>query len=302
MLPVLERGLAAIVHNPFVAGLIISNLACLGLFMVLYRLVSEDFDESAAGRTVLYMAVFPAAFFLAAAYNESLFLLFSVSSFRYMRRGRWWLAGLAAVGAGLTRSIGVCLVIPFLYEYMHQRGWQARAIRRDIVALLGIFAGPAVMMVYGAVTYHDYLAFAHAQRFWKRHLSPPWTVFSDAYHILAHNGALTFVTIHSAIDLGAVLFALVLLVATFAGPLKLRRDQWSYGFYAATLYLAVILVPEGGTYPLSSLSRFILEIFPLFVVLAHRDRQGSIGIYYVTISGSLLAFMLLQWLSGGWIV
>ena len=70
-----------------------------------YRLVEEDFDQERAYRTVLYLSVFPTSFFLAAAYNESLFLCFSLLSFYEMRHGRWWLAGLFGFLAGLTRPV-----------------------------------------------------------------------------------------------------------------------------------------------------------------------------------------------------
>src|SRR5438105_4502816 len=93
LFPLLERGLALLTHDPFVAGLIIANIAGLGMLTVLYRLVREDFDDERAYRTVLYFSVFPTAFFFAAAYNESLFLCFSVFSIYYMRKGHCWWAG-----------------------------------------------------------------------------------------------------------------------------------------------------------------------------------------------------------------
>src|SRR5450432_978350 len=92
--PLLEHILALLVRSPLVAGLIISNLAMLILFMVLYRLLQEDFDAEHATRALLYFTVFPTAFFLAAAYNEALFLCFVLLSFYQMRHGRWWLASL----------------------------------------------------------------------------------------------------------------------------------------------------------------------------------------------------------------
>jgi hypothetical protein len=64
----------------------------------------------------------------------------------------------------------------------------------------------------------------------------------------------------------------------------------------------VILVPEGGGLPLSSLGRFMLEIFPAFVVLAAMGQKRNFNMYYLSICLPLLAFMLLQWLTGGWIV
>jgi hypothetical protein len=51
-------------------GLVVSNLACIALFAYLYRLVEMEWDGALARRTVVYMALFPTAFFLLAAYAE----------------------------------------------------------------------------------------------------------------------------------------------------------------------------------------------------------------------------------------
>src|SRR5258708_7207520 len=104
LFPLLERAGAVLTHDPFIAGLIISNLAGLGVLVILYRLVQEDFDAQRAFRTVLYLSVFPTAFFFAAAYNESLFLVLTLLSFYHMRRGNWWLAGVFGVLASFARS------------------------------------------------------------------------------------------------------------------------------------------------------------------------------------------------------
>ena len=52
LFPLLERAGAFLTHDPFIAGLIISNLAGLGVLVVLYRLVQEDFDTERAFCTV----------------------------------------------------------------------------------------------------------------------------------------------------------------------------------------------------------------------------------------------------------
>src|SRR5258707_14025527 len=72
-------------------------------------------------RTWLFLCIFPTAFFFFAAYNESLFLLLTASAFLAMRRQKWWLAGILGFLAALTRSAGLFLVIPFLWEL-----WMAR--------------------------------------------------------------------------------------------------------------------------------------------------------------------------------
>src|SRR5947209_17034939 len=148
LFPMLEGGLGALLHNPFVAGLIISNLAGLAMLTVLYRLVAEDFGTERAWRSVLYLALFPTAFFFAAAYNESLFLCLTLLSFYYMRRGRWWLAGLCGFLASLTRSAGLFLLLPFLYEYLRQHEFTLSKIHLNIVSGLAIPGGLVVFAFY----------------------------------------------------------------------------------------------------------------------------------------------------------
>lgn len=303
LFPMLERALMVVVRDPFVAGLIISNLATLGMFTVLYRLVAEDFDQERAWRSVLYLAIFPTAFFFAAAYNESLFLFFAILSFYYMRKGHWWLAGLAAFFASLTRSLAVCLIVPFAYEYLRQRDFQWRKIRFDVFGAIGLIGGVVIFIIYGYLAFHDPLAFSHAEAAgWHRQLSWPWSIFIRALGIIRHSPILSFFSIHTVMDLSATLFILITLLLAFIGPWKLSRNDWSYGFYAVAIYLATILVPEGGSFPVASMGRFMLEIFPAFVILAAMGKKRNFNLYYLAICLPLLAFMVLQWLTGGWIV
>ena len=173
--PLLERvGMVFTHNNPFTAGLLISNIAGLLMLMVLYRLVKEDFDQERAFRTVLYLSVFPTAFFFASAYNESLFLCLSLLSFYEMRHGRWWLAGLFGFLAGLTRPVALFLLIPFCYEYLLQHQFRLKAIRFDIVSGALIPASIGLFALYCYYLFNDPLAFSHAQTYWNHVLHVPW--------------------------------------------------------------------------------------------------------------------------------
>ena len=97
-------------------GTLLSNGALLAALFVLYQLAIESFGEQVGRRTLLYLCIFPTAFFFFAAYNESLFLLLTTGAFLAMRRQAWWLAGLLGLLAALTRLTGVLLVLPYLYE------------------------------------------------------------------------------------------------------------------------------------------------------------------------------------------
>jgi hypothetical protein len=302
LFPLLERALAFLTHDPFVAGLVIANLAGLAMLTVLYRLVAGDFDAGLAYRTVLYFSVFPTAFFFAAAYNESLFLCLALLSFYYIRRGNWWLAGLFGFLASLTRSVGLFLLVPFFYEYLRQHQFKIRATRFDILGSLGMPAGLGVFALYCYLRFSDPLAFSHAQGSWLRQLHGPWHGLLDSFLIIMRRGILSFDTIHNVIDLSAGLLMLLLIVLCFIGPWKFSRDLWAYALYAASIYFFTLLVPEAGGFPLASLSRLVLELFPAFIVLAAIGKNRQFNLYYLTLSGAILAFMLMQFLTGYWIV
>ena len=330
--PLLERVVMVLTRNPFTAGLLISNVAGLVMLVVLYRLVAEDFDRERAYRTVLYFSVFPTAFFFAAAYNESLFLCLSILSFYHMRRGHWLLAGLFGFFASLTRSAGLLLLLPFCYEYLRQHDFYfglgrrlsqaestagagrpqgTRAILRwgvlrvDILAGLLIPAGIGLFALYCYIRFHDPLAFSHAQSHWQRHLAFPWHGIGGSIRaILTSQGLLSFQALRNMLDLVPDLIFLAVILLSFIGPWKFPKSHWAYGFYAAVLYFFLQLSLVGGTglFPLQSVSRYLLEVFPAFIVLASIGKSRTFHLSYLMVSGAILFFLLTQFLTGHWII
>ena len=300
--PLLEHLLTYLAGSPFVAGLIISNVAGLLMLAALYRLVLEDFDRAQAWNAALYLAVFPTAFFFATAYNESLFLLFSLLAFYFMRRGSWWLAGLFALLASLTRSAGICLALPFCYEYLRQHHFSLRMMRLDVLACGGAPLGIGAFALYCAVRFHDLLAFSHAQAVWNRSMHGPWHGLIDAAVMVLHDPVLSFDGIHNLIDLSACLFILALVTLAFVGPWKFSGPYRVYGLYAALIYLFSLIFPINGGVPLGAFSRYMLEVFPAFIVLAAIGKKQQVNLYYLLLSIPLLTFLLLQFLTGHWVI
>jgi Gpi18-like mannosyltransferase len=300
--PILEYLLAFVTRSSFVAGLIIANIATFVLLVILSRLIEMDFQEELASRAILYLVVFPSAFFLSAAYNESIFLLLVVASFYCLRTGQWWLAGLAGFFATLTRSAGILLLVPFCWEYVRQHQFQLKKFRLDVVSVALLPAGLILFALYCARKFNDFLAFSHAQAVWGRHLALPITMFYYALRLIHHGpGVLNFTSIHLVIDLITTVCMLVLTVLCFIGPWKFTRDQWSYAFYALILYLFLIMFPAPN-FPLQSNSRLMLEMWPAFIILARIGKRPDVNLYYLMISWSLLCFLLLQFLTGFWTV
>ena len=104
------------------AAIVLSNLACLGLLILLHRVVSAELGRQYAARTLVYFVLFPSGFFLFAAYTEPIFLLLALGSLWAARNGRFWLAGSLGFLAALTRLTGWVLVAPLAYELWRQRG------------------------------------------------------------------------------------------------------------------------------------------------------------------------------------
>ena len=55
------------------SALIVSNVSSLIAFLYLYKLAKLEFNEGIAVKTVLFLSVFPTAYFLSAPYTEGLF-------------------------------------------------------------------------------------------------------------------------------------------------------------------------------------------------------------------------------------
>ena len=304
--PLLERGLMYLTHvNPFLAGLIISNLAGLGIFVVLYRLVREDFSAEQAERAVLYLALFPTAFYLASGYNESLFIFLAVLNFYQLRRGHWWWAGFFGFLAGLTRSAGILLLIPFCYEYLRQHQFQLKAFRWNALAGALIPCGLALFSAWCYLQYQDPLAFSHAQTAWNRYLAfPGYGIILSIQNIQNSRGLLSFQVLRNLTDLVPDLFILLFIILSFVGPWRLPRQLWVYGIYAFVLYIFLQLFPNGGTglFPLESVGRFMLEVFPAFIVMAAAGKNKTFHMSYLMISGAVLFFLLTQFLTRHWVL
>jgi len=319
LFPLLERVVSLLLHrNVLYAGMLISNLAFLGTLIVLYRLVETEFDSEIARRTTLYLAVFPTALFFFAAYNESLFLFFVLLSFYNMRHNQWWLAGLFSGLAALTRSLGILLLIIFFYEFVIQVGPQLQSAPHEwknwkmliynLPAVLLIPLGPVLYTYYLNQRFHDRLALIHAQAHWRVGLTVPWYAPFTAIRSILTLPPFTFVTAHNIIDTTALLLFLALLILGFVGPEHFAMSQWSmllFGLLALFYPLFFPGIPDatGLIYdPLISVQRFVIEIFPAFIVLARFGRRRWFHEGYLLLALPLLAFFVLQFLTHHWTI
>lgn len=301
--PFLIRITSVITGNNYLfAALLVSNVAGLVMLMVFYQLVKEDFDHERAVRTVLYFSIFPAAFFFMAGYTETTFISFVLLSFYQMRRGNWWLAGIFGLLATITRNTGVFLALPLSYEYLRQHQFSLKSLRLDVVSLALVPAGLGLYMLYTYFVLGDPLAFTHAQAYWRHALVLPWVGLMWPIHAMMHSrGVLSFAMLRNAIDLGNAFFILVLLILSVVGPWRFPKSYLSYFLFAAIVWIIPLtspLNPPNGPLAYQSMSRYMLEVFPAFMLLATLGKCRIVHYTYLMVAGALCFFLLAQFLLG----
>lgn len=269
--------------NGVVAGITLSLACCFGAFYYLYRLLELDFGAGIAKKTVFYVAIFPTTFFLQTIYTESLFLLLTVLAFYLARRNLFLLACLAGSLATLTRSAGLLLMVPLAMMYMKERGWQFGRIRPDAVYLLLIPLGLMAYMLFLDIRFGDPFLFSSAQSYWSRGFTGPvggiYYGFKAAFwgmnDILSTPDKTFWLPVvdedprlWATYDVINLMFTVPFLVFSVIAFWKLPVH---YALYALLLMLMPLSYPS--SVPLMSMPRFILTVFPLFVLLAMWGRE-----------------------------
>jgi hypothetical protein len=287
----MRLGSVALGGSTLLAGLLFSSAAALLLLFALYRLSRYELgDASAAWRAVLYLALFPSAFFLFAAYTESIFLLAAVMMLWHLRRTEWVRAGAWAALASLSRLPGALVLIPLAWEAL-----RSIASTRKASPLLGVALGGA-----GALAFPLYV--------WVRLGLAPWTpLLAQAERF---GGGFTFpgVNLVQAVRnaFGGPFFItdgldILFLVGAMAMFIPVwRRLPRVYGIYYGT-YLALFLTRTGGTEPLVGMVRYVLAFFPAFIILGAWGAKRWVNrvVVYVGLGGLLFmsaSFALWLWM------
>jgi hypothetical protein len=289
-----------------VAGLVVSLLCCLGAFLLLYKLAEDRLGADGAARSVLYLAIFPMALFLQAVYSESLFLLLSLAAFALAERGRFAGAGVVTGLAILTRVAGLAL-LPALAVLAWRHRERIRAVGKLALAL-------PVAAIYPLVLWQqvgDPFAFSGAQDRWHRHLSWAgpfgglWRGLTSTWHglqqfVVGHGTNVPGTNpMHAAAEnVQAFAFLVLFIVLTVVAW---RRLGAAYGVFAA-VSLAIPLSYPSSRWPLLSLPRFGLVIFPLFLALATltADRP-RLHTAVAACSSVFLGVAVVQWALWQWV-
>jgi hypothetical protein len=295
--PMLVRGVHHVIPGTTTleAALVVSVLACLAALIMVHRLTAEILGGELARRTTFYLIAFPTGFYLAAAYNESLFIALSVASLYCMRRRHWWMAGLLGGFASATRLVGVVLAAAFVYEYLRQCGFRPRRIRLDLLAVALVPAGLIAYAIYCWRAFGDPLYFQKAQTNWFRSdYKAPWTTIAEVIRLIVNTQPVLGPTsVRNIINLTTALAVLALLLLALDSRWGIGPDQAYLVIFSAVDIVLPLLNPIQADYPLSSMWRFALECTPVFMVLAKMGRNAHFDRAFTMVALAVQGVMIL---------
>lgn len=290
--PLLMRFLGTLLNgNTLLAGLILSNIFGLSATVALYELMIYEFKAiKMARRATFYLLSFPTAFFIFAAYTESLFLLGAILTLLYLRQEKWLLAGIWGAIAALSRLPGALMLIPALYTAWAV--WRKTRELRPWLAPLITALGAAIFPLYtwlglGLSPFAPLTT--QTSRFHGGLTVPGWNILMALKQI-----SLGIYPITNSFDL---FFTLLFLAGTLA---VLKKMPVIYSVYTLS-FIALYLFRIAAVYPLLSNSRYVLSLFPVFMLIAKWGEKPSVNRLILYPSWLGLIFLSGQFAIWGWV-
>ena len=286
------------------SGFFISVLSFIASVLVFYRWVLIDYTPQVAFLSVLWICVFPMSFFFVAFYPEALFLLLSILSIYFARRGRFIIGGLAIALAGASRPQAFLLAIPFIMEFLQQRNFSTAQLLKFGT---GVLIAPMGMIGYlGFISFQSgsanlFLSYMsiHASD-WNRYITWPWLSLFDQLR-----------SIFLGIDINKDWFSRVIVVQdlfyTLLGGVlaiwsisKLRLSSALFLISSMLFYMA-----NHGPYGYAfwSMPRWVASLYPLYLGLALITLKLPVFFrwLFIAISVILLGLLSAWFVTGRWV-
>lgn len=291
--------------NPIVLGLLISNTFFLLSLFMLTKLLKLDYKKDTIRWILLFLIVFPTSFYFGSIYTESLFFFLVISAF-YAARKKWWLlSGILGALASCTRLIGIFLLPTLLWEwYTDKVKIKNEKLKvTDLHEILYALRSPLSLIPVGLLTYMLYLQLKFGDWLYFWHVQPVfgaersgggiillpqvlWRYFKILTSIPLDSGSFWIPALELISTIGAVI---ALIIGYF------KKIRLSYLLFSL---LSVLLPTLTGTF--SSMPRYILMVFPMFIVLGMlKSRLAKCIIIFVSVL--LLVTLTILFTRGYWV-
>lgn len=282
--PLFMKIAAFVVRDYFVAGVLVSNV-CLGVSACfLYRLTAHELGREEAVDSVAIYMVYPFGVFLVSVFTESLFIMLVLMCLTYLKEKKWLIAGIVGMLAALSRSQGIALFVPAVYEaivYMvEQKKFKVKCLPVCLVP-----AGTFIYLLINKIVQGDWFAFvAHEE-------AEPWYNTShwisdnltQHYNMAMEQGSLSYIIYW--VQLFLYFFAVVALL---------------YGLYRG---ISASVIAFGGAYIflsylhgwLISGPRYMMGCVTLYIVYASIKNRYIKGAVMVICAILTIFYTLASW-------
>ncbi len=248
--PLLIKILSPLLQSPLAASLFISTISVFFLVWGFQKLLELDLPDETVRRALILFAVWPSSFILFAGYPESPLIALMIWSVYFAREERWLWAGLLGLLAGLTKAVGVCVVIPLVIIAWRKKSWKALPVAASLLS-------PLIVVAVIKFSGHQFASSAYPKH-WKTEFAFPWTTLFATIRE-------SFMTFDAALILNLAALCVIFI------PAFVKRFRIEYTLFALA---ALITFLTKKTDPLlQSTIRYTLAVFPAFasgaVLLRH---------------------------------
>lgn len=287
--PMLIRALTFDFSYIKLSALAVSNICSLIAFLYIYKLAKLEFNESVALKAVLFLSIFPLAYFLSVPYTEGLFFALVIASVYYARLGRWQLAGFISMFAALTRIGGVLLLPVLLVEYFHQKNWKPRKTELNVVWIFFALAGFLIFLgINYQVTGYPFAFVSTEATHWGT-VFGPWSGLTAAYYWARTASYPDYISVGIAPIVFAAFGLLMIIVSVWR---RLRPVYTVYMFLSWALAFSSSWWISGP--------RYVMAMFPMFMIFGLLTDRKAINVIIAAASASLLCYFTAFFALGWW--
>jgi hypothetical protein len=270
-------------------ALVIATLSTFFMLLFLYRIVDSIYGEPAARWSVVALAVYPTALLLQGPYTESLFLALTLAAFWSAYQARWVWAGALGALASLSRGPGMYTPAALAWTAYQQLSplaavWKKPPVRKLLGMTLGL--GLPLAAGLGFLAWKQWVGFPPLEVVYRDYTH--WVVSNPLTSLyLAVRACFTTPDITVVLEAVTALGFIVLSALLMIKP-RWRRPEW---IIYTLLNLGVFLSRYSTTSsPLQSMGRYVLILFPVFILLGDWLSRSSrrVQFAYTVTSISLL--------------
>jgi hypothetical protein len=259
-------------NHAAVCGLALSNLFSLVAIAFFYLLVKKMFDQKTAFIAGIMFLAFPTAFFMSLIYTEALFLMLVLIFFYCLYARKPFGGVIAAFLLPLSRAQGILMALPLIvfmiFRFLKK---DRKGLIWDSVFLFTLIAGFAVYLFWMKNATGSYFSGFEAQKGFIGNNS-----FVNLFNLpgwFSRNFIGIELTFH---DYTTSIIERVFLIVYILLLIPMRKDV-DKTLFSYALVIGLVPVLSGS---LMSFSRYMLMVFPIFIVLSRRLKDNF---YYLAI-------------------